>query len=254
MLFALTVGLSALMPAACSDVAGGSSPSGQSAPGSIAGSGDDMYYEYSITSTGKDISMTGYTKLYVSSGGGLRSEMDLINPAARKTAPIVTIGNKDKPNQSIMIDDSAKTWSLNLIDTMMSTPSNGLFKISSTVTKVGEEKIMGFTCIHARVISTRSMGALGKLTDTVELWNSPNVPMAPFFRHFMDKSFSKSWASLMSPEATDQLKQMGCAGFMVKIHSGSPSSGMNMELTKVQKGDFPKSMFEVPIDYKEDKQ
>jgi hypothetical protein len=229
------------------------SPSGDAAT-STAGSGDDMYYEYTISSSGRGISMTGYTKLYVSSGGGLRSEMDMSNPATNKSAPIVSIGSKDKPLQSIMIDDSAKTYTVNTIDSTMATASNDLLKMSSTVTKVGEEKIMGFNSLHARIISTRSMGPMGKFTDTVDLWNSPDVPMAPFFRHFMDKNFSKSWTTMMSPAAADQLKQMGFTGFMVKIQSASGNSGMQMELTKVQKGDFAKSMFEVPAGYKEDKQ
>jgi hypothetical protein len=233
--------------------AGGASPGSPSAD-AVSGSGDDMYYEYTITSAGKGISMNGYQKLYVSSGGGLRSVMDMSNPAAIKSAPIVSIGNKDKPNQSIMIDDSAKTYTVNIIDTS-SASSNDLLKLSSTVTKLEEEKVLGFNCKHVRVISTRSMGAMGKFSDTVELWNSPDVPMAPFFRQFMDKNLSKSWTSLMSSESADQLKQMGFTGFMVRIKSGSGVPyGMLMELTKVQKGDFPSSMFEIPAGYKEDKQ
>jgi Domain of unknown function (DUF4412) len=238
---------------AAANGAGGASPGSASAD-AVSGSGDDMYYEYTIASSRKGINVSGYTKLYVSSGGDLRSEMDMSNPAADKSAPIVSIGNKDKPGQSIMIDDSAKTYTVNTIDTSTSPSSNDVFKLSSTVTKVGEEKIRGFNCVHARVITTRSMGPMGKLTDTVELWNSPDVPLATFFRHYMDKNFSKSWTTMMSPEAADQLKQMGFTGFMVKIQSGSGSSGMDMELTKVQKADFPKSMFEIPAGYKEEKQ
>jgi Domain of unknown function (DUF4412) len=232
---------------------GGASPGSASAD-ALSGSGDDMYYEYKITSAGRGISMNGYQKLYVSSGGGLRSEMDMSNPAAIKSAPIVSIGNKEKPNQSTMIDDSAKTYTVNIIDTS-SASSNDLLKLSSTVTKLEEEKVLGFNCKHVRVISTRSMGPMGKFSDTVELWNSPDVPMAPFFRNYMDKSLSKAWTSMISPDAANQLTQMGFSGFMVRIRSGSGVPyGMLMELTKVQKGDFPKSMFEIPAGYKEEKQ
>jgi hypothetical protein len=233
--------------------AGGASPGSPSA-NAVSGSGDDMYYEYTITSAGKGISMNGYQKLYVAAGGGLRSVMDMSNPAVAKSAPIVSIGNKDKPNQSIMIDDSAKTYSVNIIDTSAASSSD-LLKLSSTVTKLEEEKVLGFNCKHVRVISTRSMGAMGKFSDTVELWNSPDVPMAPFFRNYMEKSLSKAWTSMISPDAANQLTQMGFTGFMVKIKSGSGGPyGMLMELTKVQKADFPKSMFEIPAGYKEEKQ
>jgi hypothetical protein len=233
---------------------GGASPGSASADVATSGSGDDMYYEYKITSAGKGISMNGYQKLYVSSDGGLRSEMDMSNPAAIKSAPIVSLGNKDKPNQSIMIDDSARTYTVNTIDTSAAS-SNDPLKLSSTVTRLEEEKVLGFNCKHVRVISTRSMGPMGKFSDTIELWNSPDVPMAPFFRQFMDKNLSKSWTSLMSSESADQLRQMGFTGFMVRIKSGSGGPyGMLMELTKVQKGDFAKSMFEIPAGYKEEKQ
>jgi Domain of unknown function (DUF4412) len=244
---------------ACSNNNAAPNGAGEASPGSpsadaLSGSGDDMYYEYTITSAGKGIRMNGYQKLYVSSSGGLRMEMDMSNPAVAKSAPIVSIGNKDKLTQSIVIDDSAKTYTVNTMDTSSSS-SNDLMKLSSTLTKLEEEKVLGFNCKHVRVISTRSMGPMGKFSDTVELWNSPEVPMAPFFRQFMDKNLSKSWTSLMSSESADQLKQMGFTGFMVRIRSGSGGPyGMNMELTKVQKGDFPKSMFEIPAGYKEDKQ
>ena len=215
--------------------------------------GDDMYYEYTMASAGKSFNTTGYSKLYVSASGKLRHEMDMSNPAVRKTPPIVSIGSVDKPYQSIFIDDSAKTYSINTIDTS-TIAGNDPFKMVSTVTKVGEDKIMGFNSVHARIISTKSMGPLGKMTDTIDLWNSPDVPMAPFLRHFMDNNMSKSWTSMMTPAAADQLKQMGCTGFMLRMQTGSKDAGVHMELTKIRKADFPKSLFEIPAGYKEEKQ
>ena len=232
--------------------AGGASSS--AATDGVSGSGDDMYYEYTTTTTGSQMNMSGYSKLYVSSGGNVRSEMDMTNSAVKKTksGPIVLIASKDKPNQSISIDDDAKTYTINIIDT--ADFGNDPFKMVSTVTNMGSEKIMGFNCVHARILSTKNMGPLGKLTDTIDLWNSPDVPLAPFFRKYMDKNVSRSWSVLMTPAAVEQLKQMGCTGFMLKMQSGSKEANVRMELTKIQKGDFPKSMFEIPAGYKEDKQ
>jgi Domain of unknown function (DUF4412) len=218
-----------------------------------SGSGDDMYYEYTMASAGKSFNMTGYSKLYVAASGKLRSEMQMVNPAVKTTPPIVSIGSMDKPGQSVFIDDSAKTYSINTIDTS-AIAGNDPFKMVSTVTKVGEDKILGFNSVHARIISTKSMGPLGKMTDTIDLWNSPDVPMAPFLRHFMDNNMSKSWTSLMTPAAADQLKQMGCTGFMLRMQTGSKDAGVRMELTKIQKADFAKSLFEIPAGYKEEKQ
>jgi hypothetical protein len=230
-----------------------------SADASVAGegAGDDMYYEYTTTSVGKNMNMIGYTKLYISAGGSVRSEMDLTNPAVKKdnSGPIVLIASKDKPNQSISIDDAQKTYSINILDTSGNARGSGddPFKLVSTVTKVGDEKIMGFNSVHARIISTKHMGPLGNMTDTIDLWSSPDVPLAPFFRHYMDKNMSRSWTALMTPAAADQLKQMGCTGFMLRMQTGSKNAGLHMELTKIKKGDFPKSMFEIPAGYKEDK-
>ncbi|HEY4110350.1 DUF4412 domain-containing protein, partial [Puia sp.] len=206
---------------ACSNNNAATSADGStSANASTTGTGADMYYEYTTTSVGKNMNMSGYTKLYISAGGNVRSEMDLSNAAVKtdRSGPIVLITSKDKPNQSIFIDDAKKTYSVNIIDTSGNATGAGddPFKMVSTVTKVGEEKIMGFNSVHARIISTKHMGPLGNMTDTIDLWNSPDVPLAPFFRHYMDKNMSKSWTILMTPAAVDQIKQMGCTGFMLK--------------------------------------
>ena len=115
-----------------------------------------------------------------------------------------------------MIDDSAKTYTVNNIDTSSSRFRRSHENIVDR-NQSRRRKVQGFNCEHVRVISTRSMGVMGKFTDTVELWNSPDVPMAPFFRNYMDKNLSRAWTTLMSPEAADQLMQMGFTGFMVKI-------------------------------------
>lgn len=235
------------------NAAGATSP-GPSSADAVSGSGNDMYYEYTITSITRGTRTNGYEKLYVAAGGDLRNESDMSSPAAGRPAPIVSIGNKDKPYQSIEIDDTEKIYIVTTLDTSSSPSINGM-KISSTVTKLAAEKVLGFNSLHARVISTRTMGPLVKFTDTVEFWNSTEVPMAPFFRQYMNKNMVRAWINMISPDATNQLMQMGFTGFMVKIQSGlGGPNGEIMELTKVRRGDFPKSMFEIPAGYKEEKQ
>ena len=248
---------SAVLFAGCSGAAGhngGTTDSaGSGATGGISGSGSDMYYEYTTTTVGSHLNMSGFTKLYVASGGGIRSEMQLGARAGEsaRSGLMVLIASKDKPNQSVSIDDSAKTYTVNTIDTAALGGGNDPFKMVSTVTNMGTEKIMGFNAVHARVITTRSMGPLGKMADTVDIWNSPDVPLAPFFRKYWDRNYARSWSVLMTPAATDQLKQMGCTGFMLKMQSGSKEANVHMELTKIQKGDFSGSLFEIPAGYME---
>src|ERR1700709_594233 len=78
---------------------------------SSSGAGDDMYYELTTTSTGKHFTINGITKMYVSSKGDMRVEMNLTNSMSpnKNSAPIIVIGHSNKPDETISIDDSAKT-------------------------------------------------------------------------------------------------------------------------------------------------
>ena len=97
-------------------------------------------------------------------------------------------------------------------------------KIQSAVTKIGEEKILDFNCVHARIISTKTIGSSAYsivTVDTLDLWRSKEVPVPASVRDLMDKFESKNKNLIYAPQVDDQLKQMGCEGFMVKqmIHS-----------------------------------
>src|SRR4029077_1290389 len=96
---------------ACSGATGNGSKNDPS----TSGPGSDMYYEYTITSKGKNININGYTNLYLSSAGDARSEMDMSNSAQKikPSPPIVLIGHSDKPTESILIDDDKKTYTIN---------------------------------------------------------------------------------------------------------------------------------------------
>jgi hypothetical protein len=219
---------------------------------SVAGSGGDMYYELTTTATGKHMSMKGVTKMYVSSKGAMRSEMNFsnsLNPNAH-SAPIVVIGHSDKPDQSIIIDDSAKTFTINHINRGDLDTKE---KIQSTVTKAGEENIMGFHCVHARVISNKSIGKFYSQTDTLDLWRSNSVPMQATVKDLMNQFESRTGNFMYSKEVADQLKQMGCEGFMVKLTIKSKDVSTIVQLTKVEHRDLPVSMFAVPAGYTEDK-
>ncbi len=236
--------------------------SNNSTKGSVAGatdnssastnSGDDMYYELTTTSSGKDNTINMTTKMFVSSKGKMRSETYIYNSANRdkNLAPIVSIGRSDKPDESIIIDDSAKTYSVNHID---STDLNSGFKTESTATKIGEEKILGFNCVHAKIISNKKIGGFFNETDTIDLWRSNEVPMQASVKDLMDRFESKTGNSMYSQSAADQLKQMGCEGFMVKLTMKSKNVSTMMQLTKAEHRDLPANMFEIPAGYKEDK-
>lgn len=215
-------------------------------------SGDDMYYELTTTSTGKDMSVNGVTKMFVSSKGGMRSEMNMVNSfkGNKSSVPIIVIAHSNKPDESIIIDDSAKTYSINHINRDDLATKE---KMESTVAKVGEDKILGFNCVHAKIISKKSIGNFYSIVDTVDVWRSNDVPMQSTVKDLMNQFESRTGNYMYSKEVSDQLKQMGCVGFMVKMQMGSKDVSMVMQLTTVEHRDLPASMFEIPAGYKEDK-
>ena len=220
------------------------------AKSSASGSGDDMYYELTTTASGKDMSINGVTKMFISSKGDMRSEMNMVSSfkGNKNAVPIIVIAHSNKPDESIIIDDSAKTYSINHIDRGDLDTKE---KTESTVTKVGEEKILGFNCVHAKIVSKRSIGNFYSMADTVDIWRSSEVPMQSHVKDLMNQLESRTGNFMYSKEVKDQLKQIGCVGFMVKTEIRNKNALTVMELTKVERRDLPASMFEIPAGYTE---
>lgn len=188
--------------------------------------------------------------MFVSSTGDMHSEMDVRNSANgnKTSAPTISIAHANKPGESIDIDDSAKTYTINHFD---SSDMNTEEKITSTATKVGDEKIMGFNCVHARIISKKTMGSFYSSTDTIDLWKSNDVPQQPSVKVLMNRMESGRGNAMYSTETAAQLKQMGCEGFTVKMVMSSKDISMILQLTKMERLNVPASMFEIPAGYKE---
>lgn len=245
---------------ACSGTAGDKSSSSTSNdPGGSSGSGKDLYFEYKLTTTGSSDSRgsfaNGIIKYYISSKGDMRTEGDWTITYQGKQNPvqIVAIGHADKPDESIDLDDSAKTYTVTHFN-----PEDfktGV-KTQSSVSKIGEEKIMGFNCVHAQIIETIGFpGAESFMNDpdTIDLWRSNDVTLPANVKELMGYQNSKSNNTMFSPDVEAQLKQMGCGGFMVKMTSPSEGLTINGVLTKVEHRDLPASLFQIPAGYKEDK-
>lgn len=227
----------------------GSASAGSSSGAS--GSGDDYYYESTLTMTGKDLNMNELMKMYVSAKGDMRTVADIKSSmnGNKVTAPVIMLARADKPTESIDIDDSAKSYTINQIDT--GKIGNSEMKINSTATKIGNETIMGFNCVHARVIASKSMGKFYNSSDTVDIWKSNDVPLQPSVKNKLDKM---GGTGLYSAETAQQLKEMGCSGMTVKMTSNSDKNKMTVQLTKVERKDLPASLFEIPAGYKEIKE
>ena len=215
--------------------------------------GNDMYYEYAIKSTGEKTDLNSYMKLYLSSKGNVRMEMGRPIPTAGgKTllSNIVVIGSSDKPNETISIDDDKKTYTINHIDA--DSIKNPL-KTQSVATKIGGEKLLGYNCVHARVISNNSLGSFYKSIDTTDIWRSNDIPVQEKFKALLKRFESRNGSFMYSTDIASQLKQMGCDGFMMKLQMRGKNFSMTDELIKAEHKDFPASLFQIPAGYKEDK-
>ena len=109
---------------------------------------------------------------------------------------------------------------------------------------------MGFDCVHARVIANKSLGGFYNSVDTVDIWKSNDVPVQPSVKNKLDNMGGKG---MYSDETAQQLKDMGCTGFTVKMTSNSSKHQMTVQLTKVERKDLPAALFAIPAGYKEEK-
>lgn len=213
-------------------------------------SGDDMFYELTSVSTGKNINTKMVMAMYVSSKGDMRVEMhsDMSFKGYKSPIPMVLIGHSNKPDESIIIDDSAKTYMIHHIDTA---DLNAGIKTESAVAKVGEEKVFGYDCVHAKIISNKKIGNFYNETDTINVWRSKDVPMQSNVKELFTRFESRTGSYMYSKETAAKLKDMGCEGFLVKLTMNGKNVTMVMQLTKAEHRNLPASMFQIPAGYKE---
>jgi Domain of unknown function (DUF4412) len=242
-------GFATVVLISCSNVSG--SGPGSAASGSTPTSGGDMFYEYTSRTTSPAMNLNGSSKMFLAADGKMRKETQMANPAKPdKSSPIVAIGSADKPMESITIDDDTKTWSRNHIDS--ADLDNKAIHMTSTVSKLNNDKVLGFDCVHVRIISNKNIGSLIKEIDTMDLWKSQDVPVPAAFGSMMSR-IESGVGFMYAKDVPAQLKQMGCEGFLVKMEIRNKDIFTVMELTKAEKRDLPKSLFAIPAGYKEDK-
>ena len=219
---------------------------------SASGSGDDMYYELTTISTGKSQNLKMVTEMFVSSKADMRVEMHINSGVNGQQArpEMILIGHANKPNESIIINDSAKTYTVHSIDTA---DLNTGFKTEATVTKIGEDKVMGFNSVHAQIISHKKMGSFLNMTDTMNVWRSEDVPMQANVKALFTQYEARTGSYMYSKETAARLKEMGCDGFLVKLTLNGKDYSMVMQLTKVEHRNLSANLFQIPAGYREDK-
>jgi hypothetical protein len=204
-----------------------------------ANGGSGTYYEYTIETTSKRGGASKSTaKMYFTGDGEGRSEMNLAAMmGAKNAAPMITIGRASQLEYSVSLDDSVRKYSLNVIDTALINSGFSTYKI----TKLGEENINGYSCIHAKLQTTTGSG-LFKSTSTMQLWTSTGVTGY--------SSLKKMMLQNVTPAMMKALEAAGCGGFIVKMASdGNKNYSMTMLLTKAEGQTFSAALFKIPAGY-----
>lgn len=243
---------SCLLPSCAGNASANNPNTGEKDAGATpAGTGSGYYYEMTTHTQNTRTAVTMLLKMFLSPDGKVRTEMTTTGiPGKKENTPLVLIGAASNTSQSTIIDDAEKTYSIHHIDPNDLRPDN---QLKSSAVKLGDEKIGGYNCVHARIIAIRNMGPLGNMVDTINVWKSHDVALPALFAKWMNEFETKTGGSIYSLETGKQLEQMGCTGFPVKLQVHGKSSTMMMELTKAERRDIPNSLFEIPAGYKEEK-
>ena len=205
--------------------------------------GSGIYFEYTIQSQTKERgNVTSTSKMYLTNNGEGRSEMNLAAMmGAKNGSALVVIGRMQQPHFSIILDNDAKKYSLNVIDSGL---INGLHQ-KYQVTKLENETVNGYNCTHAKLVTTTGKGIF-KSTGTEDIWTSTDVPGYDLIK-------KASLQQNITPGMMKALNDAGCGGFLVKMANSSKGYSMTMQLTKADKQTFPSSMFKIPSGYSESK-
>ena len=202
-----------------------------------ASGGSGYFFQYETTATSKKGTTKDTMLIYMSGAGYARSEMR-INMPGMVSGKIINIGHAAQRQYTVMLDPDDKTYSLNVIDTALINSGSGE---TYQVTKIGNETVQGFSCIHSKVISTIGSGAF-KSVSTMDIWTSATVPGYALF---------KKMGSIenVKPKMMVALDNAGAGGFFVKMVAGDKDYSMTMTLNRAEEKSFPASLFEIPAGY-----
>lgn len=200
--------------------------------------GSGYYYQYITTTTaqsgtGKDTSVQ-----YFTTGGEGRDESRVNMPGAMSNK-FITLSKVSQAQYSITLHPDTKTYALDIIDTSLinSNPGNETYQ----VTKIGNETVNGFPCIHARLVSNTNLGVLSS-SATTDIWTSTTVPGYAILKHFFKQAG-------VEPKMFQALQQAGCDGFFVKMTAQGKDFSLTMQLVKAGQKTMPASMFQIPAGY-----
>ncbi len=204
-----------------------------------ASGGSGIFYQYQTVITSKKGNSRDTSNSYLAANGNGRSEMRINMPGV-SSGKIINIGHATQRQYSVMLDPDDKTYSLNVIDTSLINSGGGE---NYQVTKIGNETVHGYPCIHSKMVSTIGSG-LFKSKSTMDIWTSTAVPGYALYKKLGSIENVK-------PKMMAALDNAGAGGFFVKMVAGDKDYTMTMSLVQAEEKTFPGSLFQIPAGYKQ---
>jgi hypothetical protein len=196
--------------------------------------GSGLLYEFRVSYTfrqkGKDSTSADTLSTAITDGHNIRNDMGMSGMR------IQVLGHAGLPRYSILLYPQSKTYVLNIIDTAAINSRNGP---GYQVTRIGNETVSGYKCIHSKLTMVTTSQKSG---ITEDIWTSTDVPGYATLEKLMT-------VQNVTPKMMQALDQAGCGGFFVKLGMQSSGFSMDMQLIMADRRNFPASMFQIPAGY-----
>ena len=195
--------------------------------------GSGILYQYLITTTiktqGRDSTFRDTMSMAIADNYNMRSDFGTGGITTQ------TINYAGMPKYSIILMPQSKTYMLHIKDTANSITSD---KLIYKVTKVGNENVQGYKCIHAKLTITLERNK--EITE--DIWTSKDVP------GYLNL---KKMAAVqnVTPKMMQAIDQAGCDGFFIKMVMQNMGYSMTMLLINSSRKNFPSSMFQISAGY-----
>jgi hypothetical protein len=207
-----------------------------------ASGGSGIFYQYITSTTSKKGAPSNDTSSTFITRTEGRKEMRINMPGVM-TGKMITIGHINQPIYSVSLHPDAKTYSLNVIDTSLINSRTSNY----VVTRIGNETVQGYPCVHVKLKSTTGSG-LFKSTSSMDLWTSTAVPGYDLYNAVRNGQLANPPAMLQA------LDKAGAGGFIVRMDAGDKDYTMSMVLVHAEEKDLPASLFEIPAGYTDSKE
>jgi hypothetical protein len=198
--------------------------------------GSGLLYQYHVIYTfkgknNKDSTSSDTLSTAVTDGHNMCADLDLLGTRMR------VLGHAGMPRYSVRVFPDSKTYVFNIIDTAAINSGGGMVY---QVVKVGNERVLGYNCIHSRLTIYPAGVKSGGTTE--DIWTSVDVPgYADLKKLALNQN--------VTPKMMEALEQAGCGGSFVKMEMQSKIISMDMQLIAAERTNFPASMFQIPPGY-----